>query len=169
MVSISTSICLISLCVAASYAVESSQSNGNTISTATITTTAPRGRRQVYYQRHVQNRAFPGTFMSLGEDYSTNFQNVFYKGILMPTASISSFQVLREDYAKDAHHVYYKGLQIPGALANSFYALNDDYGKDAHHTYYKGRRIQNLVKILTLTKSSFKVNLLQLDLFVSVA
>lgn len=140
MISISTSICLISLCVVASYAVENTTESVETV----VATT---GSDQLYeYVKHRLNQAqavpSAGFLVSLGEDYSTDSQNVYYKRMLIPGASASSFQVFREDYAKDINNVYFKGFQIPGALSGSFQVLyGGDYAKDANNVYYKGLQI----------------------------
>lgn len=150
MISISTSICLISLCVAV-YAVEIENTTvfdepqtTEPVEDVVATTTGYNQLYEYVKSRLNQAQAVPsaGMLVSLGEDYSTDSQNVYYKRMLIPGASASSFQVFREDYAKDVNNVYFKGFQIPGALSDSFQVLyGGDYARDANNVYYKGLQI----------------------------
>ena len=52
--------------------------------------------------------------------YSKDAFNVYWKGQIIPDASVFTFQDLGNGYAKDSFNVYYKGKTIPGASPFNF-------------------------------------------------
>ena len=90
----------------------------------------------------------------LGNDYTKDQQQVYFRNILLPKASAGSFKaVLHPEfntlgyfYGKDQQQVYYKNKPLsplqPGlsqAFSNSF-----DYIRDYHNVYYHDQRLDKL-------------------------
>lgn len=63
--------------------------------------------------RFVIDHADPNTFVSLGEMYGKDKNNVFFGSMKVKNADINSFHVLQhQDSAKDNKHYYYQGERL---------------------------------------------------------
>ncbi|WP_185287496.1 DKNYY domain-containing protein [Chryseobacterium lactis] len=79
------------------------------------------------------------SFVQLGEYYSKDKNNVYYKDRIFRDVDIPSFVSVFDFFAKDRNHVYHDDDLVKDADAATFEHLEGPYFKDKNHIYCNGK------------------------------
>ena len=83
-----------------------------------------------YYEKYIVKNAIPETFRYLGKEYSTDGQNIYFRGELIPGADGKTFKVINGPeyffFGTDKNHVYNHNNKFKNADPLTFYYDRND-------------------------------------------
>ena len=92
-------------------------------------------KRNVYYRNEILEGANPKTAGLIGFSLLKDDKNVYYMGEKIKDVKIKNFEKLGQNYWKNENKIYYQDKKIENADIMSFKVLNEDYAKDKNHVY----------------------------------